>query len=72
MGIFEQIIDFASMGVMAWGGAYAIVGLITFSEGHKQQNAAKKDDGMGSMIGGGIIFSIGMFLVPQMINLLQV
>ncbi len=72
MGIFESIVKFASMGVMAWGAAYAITGLITFSEGHKQQSAPKKEEGMGSIVGGGVIFAVGMFLVPQILNLLQV
>lgn len=72
MGIFESIINYASMGVMAWGAAYAITGIIAFSEGHKQQNATKKDEGMGSIVGGGVIFAVGMFLVPQILSLLQV
>lgn len=72
MGIFEQIVNFASMGVMAWGAVYAMTGIITFSEGHKQQNAAKKEEGMGSIVGGGVIFSVGMLLIPQITNLLQV
>lgn len=72
MGIFELIVDYASMGVMAWGAVYAIIGIITFSEGHKQQNASKKEDGMGNLVGGGVIFAVGMFLIPQIINLLQI
>lgn len=47
MGIFDQVIQFASMGVMAWGAGLAIVGIINFSEGHSQQNAARKEEGMG-------------------------
>lgn len=72
MGIFEQIVNFASMGVMGWGAVYAIIGIINFSEGHSQQNAAKKEEGMGKLVGGGVIFMVGMLLVPQIINLLQV
>lgn len=72
MGIFEKIINYASMGVMMWGAGYAITGIITFSEGHKQQNAAKKDDGMGSIVGGGVIFVVGMILIPELATLLQV
>lgn len=59
------------MGVTGWGAALAVVGLINFSEGHSQQNAARKEEGMGKIVGGGVIFSIGMFLVPQLTNLLQ-
>lgn len=72
MGFFEIVLKFASMGVMAWGAAYAISGLITFSEGHSQQNAAKKDEGFGKIVGGGVIFAVGMFLVPQISTLLTV
>ena len=46
MDVFNEVIRFASMGVMAWGAALAIVGIINFSEGHSQQNAAKKEEGM--------------------------
>lgn len=72
MGIFDTIIQFAAMGVMAWGGGYAVVGIINFSEGHSQQNAAKKEEGMGKIIGGGVIFSVGLLLVPQISNLLKI
>lgn len=72
MGFFDIIIKFASMGVMAWGAGYAAVGIINFSEGHKQNNASKKEDGMGGIIGGGVIFSVGMLLIPQIGSLLSV
>lgn len=72
MGFFDQVINFASMGVMAWGGALAIIGIINFSEGHSQQNAARKEEGMGKIIGGGVIFAVGMLLVPQISSLLTV
>lgn len=72
MGFFDQIINFASMGVMAWGAALAVVGIINFSEGHSQQNAARKEEGMGKIVGGGVIFSIGMLLVPQISSLLSI
>ena len=65
MDVFNEVIRFASMGVMAWGAALAIVGIINFSEGHSQQNAAKKEEGMGKIVGGGVIFVVGSVLVPQ-------
>ncbi|MBD5631777.1 MAG: hypothetical protein HDP34_00905 [Clostridia bacterium] len=71
MNFFDKVISFASMGVMAWGAGLAIVGIINFSEGHSQQNASRKEEGMGKMIGGGVIFAVGMFLVPQISELLQ-
>ena len=71
MGIFEEIINFASMGVTAWGAALAIIGIINFSEGHTQQNAAKKEEGMGKIVGGGVIVVVGIALVPQISELIQ-
>lgn len=72
MGFFEEVLQYASMGVMAWGAGLAVVGIINFSEGHSQQNAAKKEEGMGKVIGGGVIFIVGMMLVPKIIDLLKV
>ena len=69
MAIFEEIIRFASMGVMGWGAALTIVGIINFSEGHSQQNAAKKEEGMGKVVGGGVIFLVGLTLVPKIASL---
>lgn len=72
MGFFDTVISFAQMGVMAWGAAQAINGIITFSEGHSQQNAGKKDEGFGKIVGGGVIFAVGLLLVPQISSLLTV
>lgn len=72
MEFFDTIIKFASMGVMAWGAVLAIIGIINFSEGHSQNTAAKKEEGMGKIIGGGVIFAVGMLLVPQITTLLTV
>lgn len=72
MDVFQQVIDFAAMGVQAWGVALAIVGIVNFSEGHSQQNAARKEEGMGKIVGGGVIFAVGMLLVPQIASLLKI
>lgn len=72
MGFFDNVLQYASMGVMAWGAVLAVVGIINFSEGHSQQNAAKKEEGMGKIVGGGVIFAVGMMLVPQIGTLLTV
>lgn len=70
--MFDTILHFASVGVSGWGAALATLGVITFSEGHSQNNAAKKDDGMGKIIGGGVIFLVGTALVPQLATFLAV
>lgn len=72
MEFFEEVLRFASMGVMAWGAGLAAVGVINFSEGHSQQNAAKKEEGMGKVVGGGVIFAVGLLLIPQISSLLQI
>lgn len=72
MGFFDTVLQYASIGVMVWGAGLAIIGIITFSEGHSQQNAGKKDEGFGKIVGGGVIFSVGLFLVPQISSLLTV
>lgn len=72
MGFFENVIKYASMGVMAWGAGLAVVGIINFSEGHSQQNAARKEEGMGKIVGGGVIFLVGMSLLPQITSLLSI
>ena len=72
MGFFDTVLSYASMGVMAWGGGLAVVGVINFSEGHSQQNAARKEEGMGKIVGGGVIFAVGMLLIPQISSLLAV
>ncbi len=64
--MFETIISFASLAVEGWGAALAIVGIINFSEGHSQQNAAKKEEGFGKIVGGAIIFAVGLAVVPQL------
>lgn len=64
--MFDSILNFASMGVAAWGAVLAILGIIDFSEGHSQSNQAKKSDGMGKIIGGGVIIAVGTVLVPQL------
>lgn len=72
MGFFNDVINYASMGVMAWGAVLAVLGIINFSEGHSQQNAARKEEGMGKIVGGGVIFVVGMTLVPKIIDLLTI
>ena len=71
MAFFDTILNYASIGVMAWGAILAVLGIIDFSEGHSQQNAGKKTEGMGKIAGGGVIFLVGMQLVPQISQMLQ-
>lgn len=62
--MFETIINFASLAVQGWGAALAIIGIVNFSEGHSQQSAAKKEEGFGKIVGGAIIFAVGLKAVP--------
>lgn len=70
MEFFNEVLSFGSMAVMAFGGAIAISGLIAIGEGKSQQNAGKQEEGMTKLVGGGIIIAIGLFLVPQLADLL--
>lgn len=71
MEFFNEILNFASIAVMAFGAAIAMGGLLNIGEGKSQQNAAKQDEGMTKIVGGGIIMALGFFLVPELANLLS-
>lgn len=57
------------MAVVAFGGGVAISGLVNYGEGKSQQNAGKQDEGMSKIVGGGIIITVGLFLVPKLVSL---
>lgn len=59
------------MAVTGFGGAIAIGGIIDFGEGKSQQAAAKQSEGMTKIVGGGIIISVGVLLIPQLITLIK-
>lgn len=64
--IFIKVLEYAALGIKGWGAVMAIVGIINFSEGHSQQNAAKKEEGMGKIVGGGVIFVVGLAFVSML------
>lgn len=68
----NKIIDYASMGVMAFDAAIAVSGVINFGEGKSQQNAAKQDEGITKIVGGLVIMIVGFSLVPQLSGLLSI
>lgn len=72
MEFFDTIIQFASLAVTGFGGSIAIGGIIDLGEGKSQQAAAKQSEGMTKIVGGGIIMTVGVFLVPQLASLLTV
>lgn len=72
MAFFETVLQFASMGVTAFGGGIAISGIINYGEGKSQQNAGKQDEGMSKIVGGGVIIVVGLMLVPQLSSLITV
>lgn len=69
MEFFNQVLDFASVAVSAFGAGVAISGVINYGEGKSQQNAGKQDEGMSKIVGGGIIVAVGIFLVPKIADL---
>lgn len=72
MEFFETVLKFASMAVTAFGGGVAIAGVVNYGEGKSQQNAGKQDEGMSKIVGGGVIVAVGLFLVPELVNLFTV
>ena len=72
MEFFNTILKFASMAVTAFGGGIAIGGIIDFGEGKSQQAAAKQNEGMTKIVGGGVIIAVGILLVPQLSTLITV
>lgn len=71
MDFFDKILKFASVAVMAFGGAIAIGGLLDFGEGKSQNAASKQSEGMSKIVGGGIIILVGAVLVPQLSSLIS-
>lgn len=71
MAFFNEVLRFAAMAVTGFGGAIAIGGIIDFGEGKSQQAAAKQSEGMTKIVGGGIIISVGVLLIPQLITLIK-
>lgn len=69
MDFLKLLVEYASMGVVAFGAGIGISGLINLGEGKSQQNAGKQDEGMSKIIGGIIIIVIGVFLVPELVSL---
>ncbi len=60
---FTEIIEYASIAVIAWGGVTALTGVTEMGEGKSQNNAAKRQDGMEKIVGGAIIAAVGAGLV---------
>lgn len=71
LAFFDKILNFASTAVTCFGAAIGISGIINMGEGKSQQNAGKQDEGMSKIVGGGIIMALGLFLVPQLAEMLS-
>ncbi|MCI6552983.1 MAG: Maff2 family protein [Lachnospiraceae bacterium] len=72
MEFFNVVLQYASMGVTAFGGGIAISGIINYGEGKSQNNAGKQDEGMSKIVGGGVIIVVGLLLVPQLSTLISI
>ena len=71
MDFLQEIINYASKGVMAFGAGAAVIGLIKFMEGKSQNNPGAKEEGMEKIVGGAFIFILGMVLVPRLMTFFQ-
>lgn len=56
---WQTVIDFLGDWIRRMGGAFIIVGLITFGFSWKEDNAAGKTVGLNTIIGGCIVFAVG-------------
>lgn len=65
MDLINNIINLASIAIMAFGAAIALAGVVAIGEGKSQQNAAKQEEGMTKIVGGAIIAVAGLVLIPQ-------
>lgn len=72
MEIFESVINFAKMGVAAFGAGIAISGIVNFGEGKSNQNQGKQDEGMSKIVGGGVIIAVAYGLIPLLTNMVTV
>lgn len=68
---FTEIIDYASISVIAWGGVLALIGVTKMGEGKSNNNAAERQDGMEKIVGGAIIAAVGAGLVTIIPSLLS-
>lgn len=68
---FTEIIDYASIAVIAWGGVVALIGVTKMGEGKSNNNAAEREDGMAKIVGGAIIAAVGAGLVTIIPSLLS-
>ena len=71
MDFLQEIINFASKAVMAFGAGGAVMGLLKFSEGRSQNNPGSKEEGMDKIVGGAFIFIVGLLLVPRLMTFFQ-
>ena len=55
---FTEIIEYASIAVIAWGGVTALIGVTEMGEGKSMNNAAKRQDGMEKIVGGAGLVTI--------------
>ncbi len=68
----EIIQNLAALGVEAYGVGMAVIGVISFSEGKSQHNAGAQSEGMSKIIGGAVIFLVGMMGIPAIFGMLSI
>lgn len=72
MGIFDTILKYAALAVEGYGAATAIMGIVGIANGRKQNNAAEQEEGFNKLVGGGIIFAVGLGVVPLLSTFFKV
>ncbi len=70
LGFINTLSKFSQLGVSAFGAAIAAAGIMNFGEGKSQQSQGKQDEGMTKIVGGAVIVVVGIFLVPEIFNMI--
>ena len=71
MEFFNVVLQYASMGVTAFGGGIAISGIINYGEGKSQNNAGKQDEGMSKIVEGGLMMNVCPVIVQETVECLK-
>lgn len=61
---FTEILNLMSWALKIFGVFFTVMGVAKWGEGHGNDNPADKNAGTKQMVGGAIIFVVGLKLVP--------
>ncbi|WP_288980444.1 Maff2 family mobile element protein [uncultured Parvimonas sp.] len=68
---FTEILNLMAWALKLFGAFLTVMGVVKWGEGHGSDNAADKNSGTKQMVGGAIIFVVGLKLVPLLQNFIN-